>query len=254
MIFFFFEKNDIKMDNSAQGDDFIEDIIEDIEQGPNGIPSEDGSLSQGESVEEVSQGDVEVRHVSESQHSTSTSGSGGEEEVGGGEEEAEETCSGPCSGCPNCSPQPTFAPTSVPDCTTSPCCSSGSSGSSGSSSGGLDIEMIVNTISTLLPLFTSLNSMGSSSLFSSSSPEKCSRSLKLVEIAEQFQTLCDGLDSISNDKIRAICFMDRLNKFHDHFWNDETVSTTGDVEGTASTLMRRRIQGEISNVMEQLTH
>ena len=116
----------------------------------------------------------------------------------------------------------------------------------------------------LLPMITSLlsgsNSSGGSGLdFSSLFPtkkEKC----PIVDLIKEFNGLWEGLDSIGNKRVRAICFMNNLNKFHDHIWSyARTHSTSTNNEDSSilrsSTLdlTSEKLRREINNVMEELS-
>jgi len=77
------------------------------------------------------------------------------------------------------------------------------------------------------------------------------------ELVSSFNSLSDGLDKIRNDKIRAICFMDRLTKFHEKVGNyDKTNSSSYSsdfMSSTALSLSSDKLRGEMSNVMSQLS-
>ena len=113
-------------------------------------------------------------------------------------------------------------------------------------------------INMLLPIFTNLlNSSGSaSSLFSGLGNNN--KVCPAEELVKQFNSIWDGLDRISDDKVRAICFMDRLNKFHERLWAYARSNAVKDVKGTFATsaldMTEEKFHKEISNVMSQLTH
>lgn len=192
----------------------IEDIVQDynddsIEEGPNGIPSEDGSVH--------TDGDSEmVDHISENDN----------------EALDDQTDNSPCGSCPNCSAN-TYSPNTY------------SPSSSENPFARVDIKTILDTINTLVPLLS--NNFGERNNCNPVS----NIDQNLVDLVKQYHSLCDGLPSIRNDQLRAICFMDRLINFHNYFWGQ--LQTNGDIENTTSDLIKRQIQSEISNVMEQLT-
>lgn len=210
-------------ETSAQGDEFAEDI----EVGPNGVDSED------EMSIERSQESGPVRHLSESRSQQDDDDDDDDGE--GGEAEYQTDTDTP----------------SVPDCCTTPCCGGSGSSGFGSGSGDLDINSLVNTISallpTLLPLFSGSGSSG---------PGWGQQKSGWEDLYSQWETLWCGLDQISNPQIRAICFIDRLNKFHDYFWDKCPISSTSGeptAKSTAASLIRSQLRSEITNVMEQLT-
>jgi len=82
----------------------------------------------------------------------------------------------------------------------------------------------------------------------SASAAKNTSANNLKSLVEKFWSLCEGLEQ-KTPEIRAVCFMDRLSKFHEHLWSPNVSQT---VEGTAENLMRARIKGEIDNVMQLL--
>ena len=113
------------------------------------------------------------------------------------------------------------------------------------------LEDIISMIGMLTPLLTPLLSSytDESSFNQISCPAK--------ELVSQFNKMWDGLDQMGNKKIRAICFMDRLNKFHQNLWKYAATNASDDKENTfnatALSLTAEKMKGEIDNVMKQLS-
>ena len=107
-------------------------------------------------------------------------------------------------------------------------------------------------IDLLLPMITSLLSGGSNS-----SSHESKKLCPAEELVSTFNVLCEGLDQMGNKKIRAICFMDRLNKFHKKLWEYSRTNSTSDSKGvfvsTALDLTAQNLRREITNVMKQLS-
>lgn len=74
---------------------------------------------------------------------------------------------------------------------------------------------------------------------------------------KEFNGIWEGLDKIENNKIRAICFMNNLNTFHDHIWSyagKHGISSKGNdtVTSTVLNLTSEKLRNEINNVMDAL--
>ena len=116
-------------------------------------------------------------------------------------------------------------------------------------------------VKSLIPIITSLlNSRISSSLGLGLCKTK--ESCYADELLNEFNDLWSGLDNFTDNKIRAICFMNNLNKFHDHIWSyakkhssknsDETKQNN--IFSTTLDLTSEKLCCEINNVMEQLNN
>lgn len=105
-------------------------------------------------------------------------------------------------------------------------------------------------IDMLLPILTSYltNSMGSGFSYN---PKPC----PAEELIKEFNNIWEGLDQIANDRVRAICFMDRMNKFHEKLWSyaKSNSKTNNTFSNSALSQTSDKWRREISNVMVQLT-
>lgn len=91
----------------------------------------------------------------------------------------------------------------------------------------------------------------SSSTYKTSSfrpKDKC----PMDDIIKDFTGLWDGLNGIENKKVRAICFMNNLNKFHDSIWKYAKTHNNTTLGETTLNLTLEKLHTEIINVMEQL--
>jgi hypothetical protein len=120
--------------------------------------------------------------------------------------------------------------------------------------------------SNIFKLFEPIIHMLLQNIFSSStsSTNTSKKSCQVSDFISHFNNLYKGLDTISNPRLRGICFMDRLNQFQEYTWEHvyEHVSNNSkkcpasdnatDTTTLTLNLIRDKIRGEISNVMEQL--
>ena len=212
--------------DSDSDNDFFADEGNSDHGNSDGANSDDSSVS----------GDLYVSNGSESQ-------------VGEGPEEVE---------APD-TPEVICSPISPGSCS---CGGSGSSGSgdsgsgssgSGDSGSGSSLGSVLSDLQPIIEFLTPLMMSYLSSSSSSSSKTPC----PATELLSGFNEIWDGLDQIGNKKIRAICFMDRLNKFHETLWKyareNSSKDTSGILGSTALSLTEEKMRNEISNVMKQLS-
>lgn len=104
-------------------------------------------------------------------------------------------------------------------------------------------EQFITTLTSLLMTYLS-----SSACKTSSTKDKC----PIDDIIKDFTGLWDGLNGIENKKVRAICFMNNLNKFHDSIWKYAKTHNNTTLGETTLNLTLEKLHTEIINVMEQL--
>lgn len=104
-------------------------------------------------------------------------------------------------------------------------------------------EQLITTLTSLLMTYLS-----SSTYKTSSTKDKC----PIDDIIKDFTGLWDGLNGIENKKVRAICFMNNLNKFHDSIWKYAKTHNNTTLGETTLNLTLEKLHTEIINVMEQL--
>ena len=102
-------------------------------------------------------------------------------------------------------------------------------------------EQFITTLTSLLMTYLS-----SSASFKPK--EKC----PVDDIIKDFTGLWDCLNGIENKKVRAICFMNNLNKFHDSIWKYAKTHNNTTLGETTLNLTLEKLHTEIINVMEQL--
>ena len=106
-------------------------------------------------------------------------------------------------------------------------------------------EQFITTLTSLLMTYLS----SSAYKISSYRPkDKC----PMDDIIKDFTGLWDGLNGIENKKVRAICFMNNLNKFHDSIWKYAKTHNNTTLGETTLNLTLEKLHTEIINVMEQL--
>ena len=115
-------------------------------------------------------------------------------------------------------------------------------------------DSFTNLINGLAPIITPLlTAYLSSSMASGFGNHK--KECPVNDIISSFTGLWEGLNEIENKKLRAICFMNNLNKFHDHvstYVNKHVPEKNQTLVTTTLDLAGEKLRREIINVMEQL--
>lgn len=115
-------------------------------------------------------------------------------------------------------------------------------------------DSFTNLINGLAPIITPLlTAYLSSSMASGFANHK--KECPVNDIISSFTGLWEGLNEIENKKLRAICFMNNLNKFHDHvstYVNKHVPEKNQTLVTTTLNLAGEKLRREIINVMEQL--
>jgi len=106
-------------------------------------------------------------------------------------------------------------------------------------------EQFITTLTSLLMTYLSSSAYKTSS---TKPKDKC----PMDDIIKDFTGLWDGLNGIENKKVRAICFMNNLNKFHDSIWKYAKTHNNTTLGETTLNLTLEKLHTEIINVMEQL--
>lgn len=106
-------------------------------------------------------------------------------------------------------------------------------------------EQFITTLTSLLMTYLSSSAYKTSS---TKPKDKC----PIDDIIKDFTGLWDGLNGIENKKVRAICFMNNLNKFHDSIWKYAKTHNNTTLGETTLNLTLEKLHTEIINVMEQL--
>lgn len=106
-------------------------------------------------------------------------------------------------------------------------------------------EQFISTLTSLLMTYLSSSAYKTSS---TKPKDKC----PMDDIIKDFTGLWDGLNGIENKKVRAICFMNNLNKFHDSIWKYAKTHNNTTLGETTLNLTLEKLHTEIINVMEQL--
>lgn len=113
-------------------------------------------------------------------------------------------------------------------------------------------EAIVDTLISSIPLFISALTSGNS-IFGSGSSSKSK--FPISNLVEEFNCLWSGLDRMDNKSVRAICFVDRLSKFHESLWSyarEQCSKGKSDMSSAVLDLSADKLRSELINVMEQL--
>lgn len=163
---------------------------------------------------------------------------------------------GPDSGVEDGSTKiPTEIPTGTPCCESGcPCDASqfGTPTTTASSTTNSPFDILMTLMPLLTPLMTSYLSKPTTS-----NTGKCPVSDNIIDI---FGSLWDGLDHVSNKKLRAICFLNNLNKFHatlmskieTHCYSSNLQSSNDKLVPTVFSLTCEKLRNEICNVMEAI--
>lgn len=109
-------------------------------------------------------------------------------------------------------------------------------------------EQFISILSSLLTTYLTQSAYSSSKPSFSRSKDTC----PINKIIKDYNNLWEGLNDIENKKIRAICFMNNLSRFHESVWSFARKHDDKLLTKTALDLSSEKLRNEILNVMNQL--
>ena len=109
-------------------------------------------------------------------------------------------------------------------------------------------EQFISILSSLLTTYLTQSAYSSSKPSFSRSKDTC----PINKIIKDYNNLWEGLNDIENKKVRAICFMNNLSRFHESVWSFAKKHDDKLLTKTALDLSSEKLRNEILNVMNQL--